>query len=81
MIRLLLLAILGFVVYSVVVMLVRQLTGRRPTVPREKTGRGEDMVKDPQCGTYLPRSEALTKQVDGETWYFCSKDCRDKYSR
>ncbi|HKI52122.1 MAG TPA: PP0621 family protein [Geothermobacteraceae bacterium] len=81
MIRLLLLVILGCVVYSVFVMLVRQVTGRKPPVPREKTSCGEEMVKDPQCGTYLPRSDALPGQVKGETRYFCSKECRDKYSR
>jgi YHS domain-containing protein len=81
MIRLLLLAILGFVAYSLFVMLVRQVTGKRPTAPRkDKTARGEDMVKDPQCGTYLPRSDALTRQVKGETCYFCSEECRSKYS-
>jgi YHS domain-containing protein len=69
------------VAYSLFVMLVRQVTGKRPTAPRkDKTARGEDMVKDPQCGTYLPRSDALTRQVKGETCYFCSEECRSKYS-
>jgi uncharacterized protein len=80
MIRLLMLAIFGFVAYSLFSLLVRQLTGKRPPVPpREKTSRGEEMVKDPQCGTYLPKSAALTRQVKGETCYFCSEECRTKY--
>lgn len=82
MIRLLFLLLLGFVVYAVFVMLLRQLTGRRPPqVPREKTSHGEEMVKDPQCGTYLPRGDAVTGQVNGEVRYFCSDKCRDKFSR
>jgi len=77
----LLLALLGFVAYSMFLMLVRQLTGKRPSAPpKEKTPRGEEMVKDPQCGTYLPRSDALTRQVKGETLYFCSEECRTKYT-
>ena len=80
MIRLLMLVLLGFVVYSVGVMLVRQLIGRKPPLPKEKSSRGEEMVKDPQCGTYLPRSDALSGQVKGKTWYFCSTECRDKYT-
>jgi len=78
MIRLLLLVIVGFLVYSVVVALLRGL-GRRPTAPaHEKSAEGETMVKDPVCGTYLPRSDALTGTVSGETRYYCSQECRER---
>lgn len=82
MIRLLFLTLLGFVVYAVFSMLLRRLTGRRPPpVPREKTRQGEEMVKDPQCGTYLPRGDAVIGQVNGEIRYFCSEACRKKFIR
>jgi YHS domain-containing protein len=51
--------------------------GRGPDGPRpEKTVQGEDMVRDPQCGVFLPRSQALRQVVDGELHYFCSEQCR-----
>ncbi len=40
---------------------------------------GEDLVRDPYCGTYVPESSAFTANIDGETLYFCSKECLEKY--
>ena len=37
------------------------------------------MVKDEACQTYLPRSEALRDVIDGREYFFCSKDCRQKF--
>ncbi|MBN2427190.1 MAG: YHS domain-containing protein [Deltaproteobacteria bacterium] len=37
------------------------------------------MVKDPQCGTYVPQSESLTATRAGKTYYFCSSECREKF--
>lgn len=37
------------------------------------------MVQDPQCGTYVPRQEALRVVVNGQERYFCSEACRDAY--
>lgn len=63
--------------------LARALSGafrQRPVRPApEKTAAGEEMVQDPQCGTYVPRSLALEQVVDGQTCYFCSEECRDAY--
>jgi len=79
MIRLLLLALLFYLGYSFLRSLLRSLPGR-PSVPREAaSARGEEMVRDPQCGTYLPRGAALEKTVRGERHYFCSRECRDAF--
>ncbi len=78
MIRLLLLAILFFLAYTVYTALIRTLPrGRDASLPREKTRRGEDMVQDPRCGTYIPRSGAVEKTVKGKRYFFCSEECRD----
>jgi YHS domain-containing protein len=41
---------------------------------------GGTLVRDPQCGTYIPESRALKLVTAGETQYFCSETCRDAYS-
>jgi len=82
MIRLLLLAIFAFLIYAMVSAILRIFRGTRPVdrhMPPEKSSSGEEMVKDPECGTYLPRSDALEAHVAGETHYFCSSACRDAY--
>lgn len=40
---------------------------------------GEDMVEDPYCGTFIPKSSALEKKAGGEKLYFCSKECWQQY--
>jgi len=37
-----------------------------------------ELVKDPVCGTYIPRDSAIAVRVAGETRYYCSTTCRDK---
>lgn len=39
----------------------------------------EDMVEDPYCGTFIPKSSAIKKKSGGEKLYFCSKECWQKY--
>lgn len=83
MIRLLILALLIFLGYTLVTAVLRSLPGRRPQDSKNgndaRAGRGEEMVKDPHCGTYVPRGEAIEGAVRGKTHYFCSRDCRDAY--
>jgi len=38
-----------------------------------------ELKKDPACGTYIAAASSLKETVGGETFYFCSKQCRDKY--
>ena len=38
-----------------------------------------ELKKDPACGTYIAAASSIQEMVGGETLYFCSKQCRDKY--
>lgn len=40
---------------------------------------GEDLVQDPFCKTYVPKSQAYLKEIDGRQQYFCSMECFEKY--
>jgi len=76
MIRLLILILVGFVVYSMISGL------RRPGInkpPKSRTRDGEQMVEDPQCGTYLPISDSVTATIAGQQLHFCSKKCLKDY--
>ena len=37
------------------------------------------MIKDPYCEAYFPRRDAVHLNLNGNDYYFCSKDCRDQY--
>ncbi len=41
--------------------------------------KGEDMVRDPSCNTYIPKDNALSAKAGGEVHYFCSEECRTKF--
>ena len=56
--------------------------GRGPA-PRPRTGGervGGELVRDPQCGTYVARSRAVEIGSGAGTLYFCSTACRDAYA-
>lgn len=37
------------------------------------------MVKDKVCGLYLPEEEALKEKIDGQIYYFCSQECKQRF--
>ncbi|MEE9911399.1 MAG: hypothetical protein K4571_06705 [Deltaproteobacteria bacterium] len=78
-IKLLVILVLLYVGYRVVVMLRRvksqDVEGRRVDTPPK----GEDLVQDPLCRTYVPKSQAYVKEIDGQDQYFCSSECCEKY--
>ncbi len=39
----------------------------------------DELVKDPVCGVYCPKKEAIAIRVNGKIYYFCSTECRDKF--
>jgi len=63
---------------------VRRLLGGSGNPGRRPAPQGPDqvidvMVQDPQCGTYLPKHEAIKAIVKGEERFFCSEACRDAF--
>jgi hypothetical protein len=55
---------------------------RRPASgppPRPKERAGGTLVRDPQCGTYLPATRAISAGSGANLQYFCSEDCRRAY--
>jgi YHS domain-containing protein len=53
-----------------------QTTGR----PSEPVPSGGELKKDPVCGTYVSTATGFTRTIKGETAYFCSRECRDRYN-
>jgi len=83
---------LVYLLYVLIVLLIvrmvsRSLAGlfgagndvRRSRATTRPTARkAEDLVRDPVCHTYIPRSRALTAVVGGREEYYCSKACRER---
>jgi len=71
--------LLIFFLVGVVYLLAKRAfsSGKRKAVGPEDAG--EEMVQDPVCGCYLPKSQALSLPSRGKNIYFCSEDCFQKY--
>jgi len=58
--------------------MVNPPSGAKSATQNEVPLTGE-LKKDPTCGTYIAAATSLKETVAGQTFYFCSKECRDKY--
>ena len=75
--RLIAYALLAFAIYSIVKFFSALNKGNRRPAPKQKTG--GIMVKDETCNTYLPKEEAIKELYQGQEFYFCSEECRQKF--
>jgi len=39
----------------------------------------DQMVQDPVCLVFVPRGVAVTEDIGGQTYYFCSRLCAHKF--
>ena len=68
----------GLIVLAV--FLLASLRGGTRTGRRPGSGQPDDvMVHDPVCSMYVPKSKSLARRIEGETVYFCSEACADRY--
>jgi hypothetical protein len=79
MIRVIILALLGYLAYRVAKRWVRGKL-RSDHVEGRASERIDDvMVKDPQCGKYFARGDGVVLRLAGRDLLFCSPECRDNY--
>ncbi len=80
MIRIILLAILCYILYR----LVKSLLLPSSQKFGKQAGQGgkiitDEMVSDPYCNVYIPKQDAIKTKIAGKTLFFCSKECKKKY--
>jgi len=74
--RLIILAVLGYLLYRLIRGLFK--SGKKIS----KAGNGgviDEMVQDPVCKTYIPLRDARRRVIGGREYFFCSKECADKF--
>jgi len=67
-------------------LLTRVLTSSKDIRARSGAGSNQarrtiagQMIKDPQCGMYVATDLAVTAKVNGQTFHFCSEECRKHF--
>lgn len=38
-----------------------------------------ELKRDPVCGTFVPANTSFQKTIRGNSYHFCSAECRDKH--
>jgi YHS domain-containing protein len=73
MYRLVLIVGLLIILYFLLRRAIRELGRHRE---RDLPTNSQDMmVQDPVCLTYVPRASAVSAQIGGQTYFFCSRQC------
>ena len=67
--------LLLFVVCYIVFLALKSLIAGKKAKRGDAAKLGEQMVLDPQCQTYVPKSDALERQGK----FFCSEECARRY--
>ncbi|OGW67861.1 MAG: hypothetical protein A3H49_03920 [Nitrospirae bacterium RIFCSPLOWO2_02_FULL_62_14] len=78
-IRLMLVVGVLVVAYFLLRSAIREFRGLKG--PFQPPASREDMVQDPVCKTYVPRGSAVSADVGGQTYLFCSRDCADTFQK
>lgn len=78
-IKVLAILVLIYVSYRIVTMFRGMRSPEVRAYRVNETPKGEDLVQDPFCKTYVPKSQAYVKEIDGKTHCFCSRECFEKY--
>ena len=76
--RLLIFAFLAYLLYRVIKGVLS--SGQRP-IRRNDRGTIDELVQDPLCKTYIPLRDAFTRTIGGKEYFFCSKECADKFEK
>lgn len=71
--------IIYFAIIYFAINLIKALISPRNSNQSKHNNSGEDMVEDPYCRTFIPKSSAIEKKSGGEKLYFCSKECWQQY--
>ena len=76
MIRILIWAFLIYIAYRIVVKLV--IGKSKESANSSGTG-SASAYQDPICGVYVSEDDAVIGRHDGQRYYFCSRECLDKF--
>ena len=78
LIRLALLALLGYLLYRFCLTLIHAFRHNDSHHSRRKD-HAATMALDPECGNYIHENDALKAEIDGRHYFFCSRECRDAF--
>ena len=77
-IKVVIFALVCYVLYRLFMNDSKKRAEKEAQQQKKRVDSGE-MVKDPVCGTYVEKDNAITVRNGDQTLHFCSYECRDKF--
>ena len=80
--RFIFMLILLYLLYRFIKAIFYPSTKRNVDIMFSKERPDEDeTVKDPYCETYVPIRNSYSAKINGDSLYFCSTECLEKYKQ
>ena len=76
--RILIYAVLAYLLYRILGRFFGWFSNLKKT---ESCGSIDEMVQDPFCKTYIPLRDAKRKIIDGREYFFCCRECAEKFEK
>ena len=82
MYRLVLISALLVLLYYLVRRAIRKI-GQDSGVAKSGEGQepGKQMVQGPVCRVFVPRENAVSETIGGQTYFFCSRSCATEFQK
>ncbi len=80
MIRLVIYGLIAYLVYR----WWKKKSSGKESIDRDRKSKpeyldGAELVQDAECGVYFVKDKAVTVDINGKKYYFCSVKCRDNF--
>ncbi len=79
-VRLAIIAVLIYIAWRVIKGMIRDKFAALKK-PKSNSTVQDVLVEDPVCHTLIPKHQAIRLRRGGKTYYFCSEDCCDTFTR
>ena len=77
MIRFAVFLLLAIALYKLLSNLIKDTRTGRGDEPAD--GKIAELVRDPQCGTYVLPEQGFSVRLAGQVHHFCSEECRNRF--
>ena len=78
--KLLILVLVGYIAYRSIKSWILNNVQQSTVQGNSAVEIDDDMVKDPVCGVYFAKRDGVLLRHQGQDLYFCSEDCKEKFS-
>jgi YHS domain-containing protein len=67
------------IILTIVYWIIKKALFPKKKRPQNFAREGEELVQDPVCKCYVPKTQAYAIDFKGEKFFFCSKECHQKF--